>query len=177
MRNESLSHSIMALCMAGAVAVVLGQWRWQPLFTPGTGVQQRLFQQSKPSSVRLVVDLSDRRVYLYHRQLIKASYPIAVGQKGWETPTGRFVVLAMQEYPIWQHPITGHKIPPGKGNPLGARWIKFTTADYLEIGFHGTEQENTIGQAVSHGCLRMRNSDIIQLYDQIKLGTIVEVRP
>ncbi|MCS6813205.1 MAG: L,D-transpeptidase [Cyanobacteria bacterium] len=175
MRNESLSHSIMMLCMVGAVAVVVGQW--QPLFTPSVGVQQRLFKQSERSDIRIVVDLSDRRVYLHHQQVVKASYPIAVGQKGWETPTGRFMVLAMQEYPTWQHPITGQEIPPGKGNPLGARWIKFTTADYLEIGFHGTEQENTIGQAVSHGCIRMRNSDIIQLYDQIKLGTIVEVRP
>ncbi|MBE9006712.1 L,D-transpeptidase [Fortiea sp. LEGE XX443] len=126
--------------------------------------------------MQVVVDLSDRRTYVYKGDLVIASYPIAVGKKGWETPTGSFTVMNMQHDPIWQHPITGKVFPPGNDSPLGDRWIGFWTDGRNEIGFHGTPDIHLLGTAISHGCLRMRNSDVRLLYDQIKIGTLVTVR-
>ncbi|BAZ42769.1 ErfK/YbiS/YcfS/YnhG family protein [Calothrix sp. NIES-4101] len=135
---------------------------------------------SQPDSIskesRLVVDLSDRRVYVYRMGEVIASYPTGIGKKGWETPTGSFKVFHMQHDPVWRHPITGKVFPPGEDSPLGDRWIGFLSDKDGEIGFHGTPDDSLVGSPVSHGCLRMRNPDVRMLYNQIKIGTPVEVR-
>jgi lipoprotein-anchoring transpeptidase ErfK/SrfK len=124
---------------------------------------------------RLVLNLKQRRVYVYQGQKIIASYPVAIGRRGWETPTGQFTVIQMVQYPVWEHPFTGQLVPSGKNNPLGARWIGFWTDGQNFIGFHGTPQENLIGRAVSHGCVRMRDRDIKALFEKVKIGTSVTV--
>lgn len=139
-----------------------------------TPVLQPVFAVDAP---KLVVDLSDRQVSLYQNAAITASYPIAVGQAGWETPTGNFSVIHLQADPVWQHPFTGEVFPPGADNPLGSRWIGFWTDGQHQIGFHGTDQEDLIGQAVSHGCIRMREADIQALYSQVSLGMPVVIQP
>lgn len=126
---------------------------------------------------QLVVDLSQRQVSLYQNGRLQISYDIAVGQAGWETPSGQFQVLNMQKNPPWQNPITGETVVSGADNPLGSRWIGFWTDGKHQIGFHGTNQEELIGQAVSHGCIRMRDRDIQALYQQVALGTPVMVQP
>jgi lipoprotein-anchoring transpeptidase ErfK/SrfK len=83
----------------------------------------------------------------------------------------------MVKNPIWQHPITDEIFPPGAVNPLGARWIGFAADEHMKLGFHGTTGESSIGQAVSHGCLRMKNRDVTALFSQVSLGTVVTVRP
>lgn len=133
--------------------------------------------QSKAAHSEVVVDLSDRAVYLYRQQQLQASYPIAVGKEGWETPKGTFQIEAKRVNPTWTHPITRAATPAGPDNPLGSRWIGFWSDATTEIGFHGTNQEELIGLAVSHGCLRMRNQDVEALYEQVKVGTPVVVRP
>lgn len=125
---------------------------------------------------QVVVDLSDRRTYVYAGDEVIASYPIAVGKKGWETPTGSFQVIHMRHYPIWRHPITGKVFQAGTDSPLGDRWIGFWSDGRNEIGFHGTPDIDLVGTAVSHGCLRMRNSDVRLLYEQVSIGTKVLVR-
>ncbi|NJN09142.1 MAG: L,D-transpeptidase [Richelia sp. SL_2_1] len=125
---------------------------------------------------KVVVDLGDRRAYVYRQNTVIASYPIGVGKKGWETPTGTFEVLHMQHYPAWKHPITGKVFAAGPNSPLGERWIGFWSDGHNEIGFHGTPESDLVGSPVSHGCLRMRNSDVRLLYEQIDLGVPVEVR-
>jgi lipoprotein-anchoring transpeptidase ErfK/SrfK len=130
-------------------------------------------QANKP---RVIVDLSDRRAYVYRQNTVIASYPIGVGKKGWETPTGSFKIMHMQHDPAWKHPITGQVFPAGPDSPLGMRWIGFWTDGHSHIGFHGTPNSDMVGSPVSHGCLRMRNPDVISLYSQVGLGTQVEVR-
>ncbi len=148
---------------------------------PGPTIAQPISPVANPpvqrSAVKLVVDLGDRQVLVYRDAAIVARYPLAVGQAGWETPTGSFQINRMQRNPAWRHPITGEVIPPGANNPLGSHWIGFTHNGKTEIGFHGTYQEALIGQAVSHGCLRMRNQDAEALYRQVARGTPVLVRP
>lgn len=130
----------------------------------------------RKSQLNVVVDLSDRRAYVYRQSTVIASYPIGVGKKGWETPTGSFKVMHMQHDPAWRHPITGQVFPAGPNSPLGQRWIGFWTDGHSHIGFHGTPNADVVGNPVSHGCLRMRNPDVISLYNYVTLGTQVEVR-
>lgn len=132
---------------------------------------------NKPQQTKVVVDLSDRRVYVYRQDQVIASYPTGIGKKGWETPTGKYQVIHMEHDPTWKHPITGKIYPAGRpDSPLGARWIGFHSTQDGEIGFHGTPDEMLVGASISHGCLRMRNQDVKMLYDQVQLGTPVEVR-
>jgi lipoprotein-anchoring transpeptidase ErfK/SrfK len=125
----------------------------------------------------LFVNLSDRQVHFYHGDVPIATYDIAIGRSGWETPVGEFRVVSMQVDPVWQNPFTGEIFHPGADNPLGSRWIGFWTNGEQQIGLHGTNQEDLIGQAVSHGCIRMREADVQALYEQVTLGTVVVVRP
>jgi len=127
-------------------------------------------------SSQVVVDLSEAKVYSYWGKQQLASYPVAVGQPGWETPTGTFKVQYKQRNPVWKQPITGDLIPTGPNNPLGDRWISFWSDGRHQIGFHGTNKEKLVGQAISHGCLRMRNADIRALYEQVSVGTPVVIR-
>lgn len=129
------------------------------------------------ASLRLVLRISERRVYLYQNQQILISYPVAVGRSGWETPTGEYQVLQKISDPVWQHPFTGEIVPPGPENPLGSRWIGFWTDGTNYIGFHGTPNEETVGQAISHGCVRMFNQDVLALFEKVKVGTPVIVEP
>ena len=129
-------------------------------------------------SKKLVLDLSDYKVYLLNRDgQEEASYPVAIGKKGWETPVGHFQVIQMEYDPAWEHPHTGQIVPPGKNNPLGRRWIGFYVSNNKYLGFHGTPNESLLGRPVSHGCVRMRNEDIVKLFEQVSIGTSVQVRP
>jgi L,D-transpeptidase ErfK/SrfK len=130
-----------------------------------------------PDTRRLVIRLSERRVYVYWDNRVEASYPIAVGKAGWETPTGTFKVLQKIENPSWQNFRTGEVIEAGPDNPLGARWIGFWSDGVNVIGFHGTPNEETVGYAASHGCIRMLNKDILSLFEKVAVGTPVTVEP
>lgn len=127
-------------------------------------------------ATELVIKLRERRVYVYQKKQVLAKYPIAIGRSGWETPTGNFKVLHKEHNPAWEHPFTGKVISPGPDNPLGKAWIAFWTDGRNQIGFHGTPQENLVGQAVSHGCVRMRNKDVLALFEQVDVGTPVKVQ-
>ncbi|MDY7005701.1 MAG: L,D-transpeptidase [Cyanobacteriota bacterium] len=128
-------------------------------------------------NIYLVIKLSDRRVYIYEDEQLKTSYPIAIGREGWETPAGKYKVMQKIPNPSWKHPFTGEIIPPGPENPLGERWIGFWTDGTNYIGFHGTPNEETVGQAVSHGCVRMLNQDVLALFEKVAIGTTVIVEP
>jgi L,D-transpeptidase ErfK/SrfK len=133
--------------------------------------------QVQEEATRLLLKRSKRRVYVYQGEKEVASYPVAVGKAGWETPLGAFEVLTMEKNPIFKSFKTGIVIEPGPDNPLGVRWIGIWTDGKTQLGFHGTDQPELIGQAVSHGCIRMRNQDVTKLYEQVKKGTVVTIVP
>lgn len=148
----------------------------QPAIAPNTPPLQPISQvQPLEDPIRLVVQRSKRRVLVYRGKSVLAKYPIAVGKPGWETPIGEFQVLTKEENPIFKSFKTGIIIEPGPDNPLGVRWIGIWTDGKTQLGFHGTDQPELIGQAVSHGCIRMHNKDVIALYNYVKLGTLVTV--
>ena len=126
--------------------------------------------------IRLVINLSRHQVSLYQGITRIKSYPIAVGRQGWETPKGNFQVLDMLENPTWIHPFTGKSILGGSPeNPLGHYWVGFWTNGKNWIGFHGTPNPESVGKAASHGCIRMYNKDIKELFHSVRLGTPVIV--
>lgn len=129
------------------------------------------------AKVHLVIRLSDRRVYVYDRDKVTTSFPIAIGRSGWETPAGEFQVIDKITNPTWEHPFTGEIAPPGVDNPLGSRWIGFWTDGTNFIGFHGTPNPESVGTPASHGCIRMYDKDVISLFEMVRVGTPVEVVP
>jgi lipoprotein-anchoring transpeptidase ErfK/SrfK len=125
--------------------------------------------------IRLLVQRGKRQVMVYRGATVVAKYPIAVGKKGWETPIGSFKVLTKEKDPIFKSFKTGAIIEPGPDNPLGVRWIGIWTDGKTQLGFHGTDQPELIGKAVSHGCIRMHNKDVTALYEYVQMGTMVIV--
>jgi L,D-transpeptidase ErfK/SrfK len=134
-------------------------------------------QPAVTDTLRLVLKRSQRKVYVYQNDKVISSYPVAVGKPGWETPLGEFKVLTMELNPIFKSFKSGRIIPPGPDNPLGVRWIGIWTDGQTQLGFHGTNEPELIGQAVSHGCIRMMNKDVVKLYAQVKNGTPVQIVP
>jgi L,D-transpeptidase ErfK/SrfK len=126
---------------------------------------------------KVELDLSDRRVTVLRAGKAVKKYPVAVGRAGWETPTGNFKVKTMFKNPEWVNPFTGELIPGGDpDNPLGRRWIGFWTDGKHWAGFHGTNSISSIGTAASHGCVRMFEKDIEEMFEIVPLGTPVVVR-
>ena len=125
---------------------------------------------------RLVIRLSQKKVTLYRGAIAIKSYPVAIGRAGWETPKGEFQVMRMLKNPTWINPLTDATIPGGSpANPLGKYWIAFWTDGTNWIGFHGTPNPSSVGTAASHGCIRMYNADVEELFQQVTPGTPVTV--
>ncbi len=134
----------------------------------------------------LLLRLGERRIYLMDDDPATPveSFPVAVGRQGKETPVGRFQVEEMIQHPDFHKMDTSvvpariiKWFPPGPANPLGERWIGFTHGEGWTVGIHGTPNPELLGRAVSGGCVRMRNADVIRVYDRIQLGTAVVVEP
>lgn len=142
---------------------------------------------------QLVLDRSARRLLVLEKGRELRRYPVAVGRPGWETPVGEFRVLELVADPIWEHPATGVRVPPGPANPLGSRWIGFhhdcdgrrgfngvevlTVEGCVSAGFHGTPQRESVGRAVSHGCVRLFDEHVRELFELVEIGTPVTVLP
>ena len=106
------------------------------------------------------------------------SYPVALGAAGYDTPSGLYSIQSKQVDPVWNVPnskwagkLAGRSIPPGPDNPLKARWMGFAGA----AGIHGTADIDSLGSAASHGCVRMSESDVIDLFDRVEVGTPVYI--
>ena len=181
---NSVTQPLMFMCMGVAVCLLVVQHH-APTPAPSVASPKTpiVVKPAEPPwgdrafDTRLTVDLSDRVVYLHRDNRLIASYRVAIGQPKWETPVGTFRIRQMVKNPTWKHPLTDEIFPPGDANPLGDRWLGFAADEQMKLGFHGTKDETLIGQAVSHGCLRMKNSEVRMLFDQVSIGTEVIVRP
>jgi lipoprotein-anchoring transpeptidase ErfK/SrfK len=118
------------------------------------------------AAFRLRVDISDRRLYVEEGGTVVKSYPVAVGKSQHPTPRGSFAIRRVIWNPRWVPPDSewarGMK-PRGPGdprNPMGRVKAFFREPTYY---LHGTDDDSSIGRAASHGCVRLRNDDIIDL--------------
>ena len=144
--------------------------------------------------LQLVLDRKHHQLLVLRDGRMTRRFPAAVGTKGWETPAGRFRVLEKVKEPVWTHPVSGDLVDAdSEGNPLGSRWIGFYRdcngrsgwdgEQYLDIngctvaGFHGTPFRWTVGRAVSHGCVRLYEENVQEVFDLVRVGTQVTVLP
>ncbi len=131
----------------------------------------------------ITVDTQSKYLYLSLGDGKALRYGVGVGREGFGW-TGHVHVARRAEWPDWtppdvmlkRRPDLPHYMAGGIGNPLGARALYLFNAQG-DTGFriHGTNEPDTIGQAVSSGCIRMLNVDVEDLYDRVKVGTQVNV--
>jgi lipoprotein-anchoring transpeptidase ErfK/SrfK len=127
----------------------------------------------------IVISTSQRRLYFVLGTGRAIQYGIGVGRPGF-TWTGIKTVSMKREWPSWSPPAAMRRRRPdlprymegGLGNPLGARALYLGSSIYR---IHGSNEPQTIGHAVSSGCIRMTNADVIDLYSRTRIGTRVVV--
>src|SRR6266853_1063963 len=119
---------------------------------------------------RLVISIPDRKIALLEDGRVVRVYGIAVGKKSTPSPNGNFHIASRVVKPTWYQP--GKVVGPGPANPLGTRWMGLGFKGY---GIHGTNRPTSIGKAASHGCIRMRNQDVEELFELVQVGDDVEL--
>jgi lipoprotein-anchoring transpeptidase ErfK/SrfK len=127
----------------------------------------------------IVIDTPNHFLYLVQGDSKAIRYGIGVGRPGFAW-SGVHAVSGKKEWPDWvppdemikRQPYLPHFVAGGPNNPLGARALYLGSTLYR---IHGSNEPWTIGQNVSSGCIRMRNADIIDLYERVKVGTKVVV--
>ena len=128
----------------------------------------------------IIIDRAHFTLRLYRHLKLDRTYPIAVGRQGLETPAGLYDVQWRETNPSWHVPnsawagdLAGTTIPPGPDDPIKARWMAFNGG----AGIHGIDpsEYSSIGHNASHGCVRMRIPDVIDVYDKTDVGTPVYV--
>jgi lipoprotein-anchoring transpeptidase ErfK/SrfK len=131
----------------------------------------------------IVIDTRDRHLYLVQANGRAIQYGIGVGRQGFEWK-GVAHVGRKSEWPRWippkemlkRRPDLPEEMDGGLENPLGARALYlFQGSKDTLFRIHGTNEPDTIGKAVSSGCIRMMNADVIDLYHRVKVGTRVVV--
>jgi lipoprotein-anchoring transpeptidase ErfK/SrfK len=151
----------------------------QPIADPAPRELVNFSGPQKPGT--LIIDTTERRLYyvLPDQQAIK--YAVGVARPGFEW-TGVEHIASKREWPDWtppsemieRRPDLPRHMAGGIDNPLGARAMYLSGTLYR---IHGSNEPDTIGQAVSSGCIRMTNDDVVDLYDRAKVGATVIVTP
>jgi lipoprotein-anchoring transpeptidase ErfK/SrfK len=142
--------------------------------------RQAVFYRSQQPPGTIIIDTQERHLYLIESETRAMRYGIGVGRDGF-TWQGLLQITRKAEWPDWRPPSEMIERQPylprfmagGPGNPLGARAMYLGNTVYR---IHGTNAPETIGQAVSSGCFRLVNDDVIDLYDRVPVGTKVIVR-
>jgi lipoprotein-anchoring transpeptidase ErfK/SrfK len=133
--------------------------------------------------VRLVVTKSAFTLELFEGETLVETFPVAVGKKpgdkqavgDFRTPEGKFSVSSIEDSRKWTH-----DFGDGKGAVKGAYgpwFIRLGTPGWKGIGIHGTHAPASIGTAVTEGCIRLKNSDLLRLVARISAGIPVEILP
>jgi lipoprotein-anchoring transpeptidase ErfK/SrfK len=108
---------------------------------------------------RIIVDLSDFRLYLLDENKVVKEFPVGIGKMLSGTPVGEYFIINKE---------------PNPGGPYGAYWLGLSQPHY---GIHGTNNPSSIGRKVSHGCIRMYNDDVVTLAGLVAVHTRVTIRP
>jgi len=146
----------------------------------GAYERQVVFFRTTEAPGTIVIDTSQRFLYLIEPNNRAIRYGIGVGRQGFQWQ-GIQKISRKQEWPDWRPPPEMIERQPylprfmagGPGNPMGARALYLGQTVYR---IHGTNQPQTIGHAVSSGCFRLVNEDVIDLFDRVPVGTKVLIR-
>ena len=146
----------------------------------GAFEKQEVFFRTPEKPGTIIIDTKSRFLYLVQPDNRALRYGIGVGRDGFQW-SGLERIARKQEWPDWRPPPEMIERQPylprfmagGPGNPLGARAMYLGATVYR---IHGTNQPQTIGHAVSSGCFRLVNDDVIDLYDRVPVGTKVIIK-
>lgn len=105
----------------------------------------------------ITINIGARTLTLYRNGQWYKSYPVAVGKPATPTPKGTFTIINKAVNP---------------GGPFGVRWLGLSKPGY---GIHGTNNPSSIGKAISNGCVRMYNKDVLELANLVSIGTTVKI--
>lgn len=146
-RLTLLAGFVIASAGAGA------NYAYQPLPEPDPG-----------EGLHLVVNVPANRLYVYENGVRTHTYAVSVGLRGYETPAGNYTIREVIWNPWWHPPESSWARgrtaePPGESNPMGRVKLNFGPLLYI----HGTSAYQSLGNPASRGCVRMRNSDVIEL--------------
>lgn len=127
----------------------------------------------------ILIDTSARRLYFVEPGGRAQSYHVGIGSEGFGW-TGTETISAKREWPDWRPPASMRArrpdlptfVPGGPDNPMGARALYLGQTLYR---IHGTNEPETVGSAASSGCFRLTNTDIIDLYERVRIGAKVRV--
>ncbi|WP_332684204.1 L,D-transpeptidase [Bosea sp. (in: a-proteobacteria)] len=152
----------------------------EAVVSEGPYARQVVFFRTNEPPGTLVVHTSERFVYLVQGNNRALRYGIGVGREGFQW-SGLVRVSRKSEWPDWRpppemlarQPYLPRFMAGGPGNPMGARALYLGSTVFR---VHGTNQPETIGHAISSGCFRLANGDIIDLYDRVPLNTKVVIR-
>src|SRR5579872_1567890 len=142
--------------------------------------KQIVFYRTNEPPGTIIIVTAERFLYLVQGKNRAIRYGIGVGREGFQW-AGLQKISRKQEWPDWRPPPEMIERQPylprfmagGPGNPLGARALYLGQTVYR---IHGTNQPETIGHAVSSGCFRLVNNDVIDLYDRVPVGTRVIIK-
>ncbi|MGH6794900.1 MAG: L,D-transpeptidase [Methylocella sp.] len=190
MRRHLLAVAYTAGLLLATTSVSLRAYEYERIFGQLlAGIEGRLGFAAPPRELvaytgryapgTIVISTEERRLYYILPGNRAVKYGIGVGRPGFEW-SGTRKVATKREWPSWtppsqmlrRRPDLPRFMPGGPENPLGARAIYLGGTLYR---IHGSNESQTIGQAVSSGCIRMTNADVIDLYDRVKVGTRVVV--
>jgi lipoprotein-anchoring transpeptidase ErfK/SrfK len=130
----------------------------------------RIQPNSHPHRV-VLVSLPDRQLAVLEDGVVLRTFPVSIGAANSPSPVGDFRIITQVANPAYYH--QGAVIPAGPNNPLGSRWIGISLKGY---GIHGTNAPRSIGKAASHGCIRLNNHDVVELYPLLSVGDTVQIR-
>lgn len=156
MRKWIAGSAVLVVLLATALAFMAN----------GSALEDESVPSFDDAKVRAVIDISERRLWVEENGERIASYGVAVGTSGHPTPRGSFSIRRIIWNPRWVPPNSEWaknerpREPGDPKNPMGRVKIFFKEPTYY---VHGTNAEGSIGRAASHGCVRMRNADVIEL--------------
>ena len=107
----------------------------------------------------ILINTKDKKLSLYRENKLIKTYPIAIGKPSTPTPKGVFKIINKAINP---------------GGPFGIRWLGLS-APNGDYGIHGTNTPSSIGKAVSNGCVRMFNKDVLEVSNLVRIGTKVTI--
>ena len=133
----------------------------------------------RQAGATIAIDKGSNRLTLYKGLKVVKRYPVATAKPGFSTPSGTWKVIDKIVNPSWHNPHPNGwgagmplVIPPGPGNPLGTRALRLNSPGIL---IHGTFNAGSVGTYASHGCIRMRIADSVDLFPRVPTGTKVLV--
>ena len=141
------------------------------VFNPGAPLNEKI--------TRLVAKKADNILYAYNGDRLIATYPTTVGSSDTPSPTGTFSIVNRVKNP-WYRATSGEgkdkkvfMLPPGPNSPVGVVWMGLSKPSY---GIHGSPVPEGISRQASHGCVRLTNWDVLEVYANVDTGTKVDLQ-